>query len=93
MKIEKTQFATDYVLDALIESGLFTELDLDQASVTLAFDIHDLLADRFLVSADQLAGDFAEQFLRQADLIGVALALQEKQKQAQKWIKHKKVGA
>lgn len=89
MKIEKTQFATDYVLDALIESGLFTELDLDQASVTLAFDIYDLLADRFLTNPDEIAGQFAELFLKHADLVAVALALQEKQKQAQKWITHK----
>lgn len=91
--IQKTVFATQAVLDALIDSGLFAELDLDQGSPALALDIHDLLADRFLTNADEIAGEFAELFLKQADLVAVALALQEKQKQAQKWIKHKKVGA
>lgn len=46
--IQKNVFATEAVLDALIDSGLFTELDLDQGSPALALDIHDLLADRFL---------------------------------------------
>ena len=85
MKIEKTQFATDYVLDTLIESGLFTELDLDQGSAALALDIYDLLADRFLTNTDEIAGEFAELFLKHADLVAVALALQENQKQARMW--------
>lgn len=87
--IQKTVFATQAVLDALIDSGLFAEIDLDRGSPAIAMDLYDLFADRFATNSDPIAGDFAEYLLKHADLIAVALELRVKHQQAQKWIKHK----
>jgi hypothetical protein len=88
--IEKTVFATEVVLNAVIDHELFVGLDLDRGSPAIAMDIYDLFADRFATNSDPIAGDFAELLLKHADLIAVALELRVKHQQAQKWVKHKK---
>lgn len=90
MKIEKTQFATDVVLNACIDNEIYMRVDLDQGSPIVAEDLYDVFADHFATVEDAIASDFAECFLRHADLVAVALELRVKQQQAQKWIKHKK---
>jgi len=88
--IEKTVFATEAVLNAVIDHELFVGLDLDRGSPSIAMDLYDLFADRFATNSDPIASDFAELLLKHADLIAVALELRVKHQQAQKWIKHKK---